>query len=81
MNLTEKLKWFNSGIRLGKWRAKVENCQKLTDEQVGEGTSKEIYCGDEYTADFLIGALGQLGIKAECEIFTIDGEYHVEVKI
>ena len=82
MNLTEKLKWFNSGIRLGKWRAQVENCKNLTPEQVGEGSkTAEIYCGDEYYAEFLIGALGQLGIKADTEIYTVDGEYHVKVKL
>lgn len=76
MNLTEKIKWMNKGIALG------EFCRNLTDEPVGEGTkTAEIYCGDEYYAEFLINALGQLGIKAECEIFTVDGEYHVEVKL
>lgn len=42
---------------------------------------KNLYCGDEDRAEFLIQALGELGIKAECEIYTVDGEYHVEVKI
>lgn len=42
--------------------------------------AKEIYCGDEETANFLIDALGELEIKAECEVFTVDGEYFVEVK-
>lgn len=81
MKTIEKIKWMNVGITLGKWRAKVENCLNLTDAPVGQGSqTTEIYCGDEYTAEFLIRALGELGIKAECEIFTVDGEYHVEVK-
>ena len=43
---------------------------------------KEIYCGDEDTAHFFVGALGQLGYEAEdLEVFTIDGEYFVDVKI
>ena len=41
---------------------------------------KTIYCGDEYTAEFLINALKLLEFKAEYEISTIDGEYVVEVK-
>lgn len=53
--------------------------QELKQEQKKKG--KEIYCGDEETANFLIDALGQLNINAECEIFTCDGEYHVQVKI
>lgn len=82
MTLTEKIKWLNKGITLGKWRAKVEKCQNLTDSPVGQGSkTAEIYCGDEYYAEFLIRALGELGIKADCEIFTVDGEYHVEVKL
>lgn len=41
---------------------------------------KVIYCGDEYTAEFLVRALAQLEIR-DTEIFTIDGEYHVEVRL
>jgi hypothetical protein len=41
---------------------------------------KEIYCGNEETAQFLIDALRELKIKAECNVFTCDGEYFVEVK-
>lgn len=76
MTLTEKIKWLNKGIRLG------EFCRNLTDGERGQGTLKttEIYCGDEDRAEFLVQALGELGIKAECEIYTVDGEYHVEVK-
>lgn len=39
-----------------------------------------IYCGDEYTAEFLVNALAQLGIR-KTEIFTEDGEYLVEVRV
>ena len=73
MTTIEKIKWLNKGIRLG------EFCRNLTGKPVGEGT--EIYCGDEDRAEFLVQALGELGIKAACEIYTVDGEYHVEVKL
>ena len=73
MTTTEKIKWLNKGIALG------EKCRNLTGESVGEGTS--IYCGDEDRAAFLIDALEELGLNADCEVFTIDGEYHVEVKL
>ena len=76
MNLTEKIKWLNKGIRLG------EYCRNLSANERGQGSkTAEIYCGDEDYAKFLIDALGQLGIKAECEIFTVDGEYHLEVRM
>lgn len=42
---------------------------------------KTIYCGDEYTAQFLVDALEQLSLKADSEIYTIDGEYVVDVLI
>ena len=76
MTLTEKITWMNKGIRLG------EFCRNLSSNSVGQGTkTAEIYCGDEDYAKFLIDALGKLGLGAQCEIFTIDGEYHVEVKL
>ena len=76
MTTTEKIKWMNVGIGLR------EFCRNLTGEPVGQGSkTAEIYCGDEYYAEFLIRALGELGIKAETEIYTVDGEYHVEVKM
>lgn len=79
MKAIEKIKWLNRGIRLGKRDCEV--CQNLTEAPVGEGTqTAEIYCGDEDRAAFLVQALGELGIKAECEIYTVDGEYHVEVR-
>lgn len=82
MKTVEKIKWMNAGIRLEKWRAEVEKSQILTDGKRGQGSkTAEIYCGDEDYAEFLIRALGELGIKADCEIFTVDGEYHVEVKM
>lgn len=40
--------------------------------------SKEFYCGLEETAEFLKEVLRELDIDSE--IFTIDGEYIVEVK-
>lgn len=62
--------------------ANIKNCRNLTDGKRGQGSkTAEIYCGDEYYAEFLIRALGELGIKAETEIYTVDGEYHVEVKM
>ena len=44
-------------------------------------SGKEIYCGDEDRAEFLISALDTLGLNTECEVFTVDGEYFVEVKL
>lgn len=77
MKTIEKIKWLNKGIRLG------EMCRNLTGGSVGEGQPKtaEIYAGDEDRAEFLVQALGEIGINAKCEIYTIDGEYHVEVKL
>ena len=76
MKTIEKIKWLNRGISI------AERCRNLTGASVGEGSkTAEIYCGDEDYAEFLIRALGELGIKADCDIFTIDGEYHVEVKL
>lgn len=43
--------------------------------------TKQIYCGDEYTAAFLENALTELLEKVECETFTIDGEYFLEVTL
>lgn len=73
MKAIEKIKWMNVGIGL------AENCRNLTEAAVGEGTS--IYCGDEDRAEFLISALGELGLKADCEIYTVDGEFMVEVRM
>lgn len=42
---------------------------------------KTIYCGDEYTTEFLQNALIELLDKVECETVIIDGEYHLKVKI
>lgn len=64
----DKIKWINMGMNLQKNHGKL-------------GKTAEIYCGDEDRAEFLIDALGQLGIKGEFETYTVDGEYHVEVKI
>lgn len=41
---------------------------------------KTIYCGDEFTADFLVNALKLLEYGARYNVKTIDGEYVVEVK-
>lgn len=80
MKTIEKIKWMNVGIGLQKHYG--EKCRDLTDSKRGQGSkTAEIYCGDEYYAEFLIRALGELGIKAETEIYTVDGEYHVEVKM
>ena len=63
----------------------LERTQKRIEDRINAKADKdkktEIYCGDEETAHFLIDAIGQLKIKAECEIFTVDGEYFVQVKI
>lgn len=54
-----------------------------TNKELRKGLThmeKTIYCGDEYTAEFLINALKLLEFGARYEIDTIDGEYVVEVK-
>ncbi len=80
MTTIEKIKWLNKGITLGKRDCEV--CQNLTDKSVGEGTkTAEIYCGDYDYVKFLLNALGELGIEGEFETYTIDGEWHVEVKL
>ena len=44
-------------------------------------SKKIVYCGDETTAEFLKDVLIQtLGLLVKCEIFPIDGEYHLEVE-
>ena len=73
MKLIEKIKWLNKGIALG------EKCRNLTDAPVGEGTS--IYCGDYDYVTFLLHALGELGVEGEFDTYTVDGEWHVEVKL
>lgn len=82
MNLTEKIKYINQGMRLQRYVDEVEKCQDLTDDKRGQGTqTTEIYCGSEDYAEFLIQALGKMGLGASCETYTIDGEYHVEVRL
>ena len=67
-------------LKIKKLRLKLaEKCRNLIDGKRGQGTS--IYCGDEDRAEFLIQSLVELGIDADCEIYTVDGEYHVEVKL
>ena len=68
METMERFKWINLGMSLQKSHGKLDK-------------TAEIYCGDEDRAEFLVQALGELGLKAECEIYTVDGEYHVEVKL
>ena len=76
------LKIKKARLKLAERIADVARSRNLTDAPVGQGSkTAEIYCGDEYYAEFLIRALGELGIKAETEIYTVDGEYHVEVKL
>lgn len=43
--------------------------------------SKTIYCGDEYTTEFLQNSLTELLDKVSCETIIIDGEYHLKVEI
>ena len=71
-------------IKVKKLRLKfADKCRNLTGSPVGEGKPKtaNIYAGDEDRAEFLVQALGELGINAECEIYTTDGEYMVEVRL
>ena len=67
--LTEKIKNINLGMAFQKRASRIQ--QKPV----------EIYCGDEDRAEFLLQALGELGLNAEREIYTINGEYYVEVRL
>lgn len=75
MTATEKIKWMNKGIALAKL---TDDINERTDALI-EGTAKEIYCGDEDRAEFLMSALLELGYKGDFDVFTVDGEYFVEV--
>ena len=68
MEVMERFKWINLGMSLQKNHGKFDK-------------TANIYAGDEDRAEFLVQALGELGLRAECEIYTVDGEYHVEVKL
>lgn len=68
MKTMEKINFLNAGVSLQKNHGKL-------------GKTANIYAGDEDRAEFLVQALGELGLNAECEIYTVDGEYHVEVKL
>lgn len=70
--LTEKIKNINLGMAFQKRASRIQQMPKKP---------VKIFCGDEDRADFLLQALGQLGLNAECKIYTVDGEYHVEVKL
>lgn len=67
MKTIDKIKAINLGMSLQKHHGK-------------QGKTAQIYCGDELRAAFLIQALGEIGLRAECETYTVDGEYFVEVK-
>lgn len=69
MTVCEKAKMLNAGMALQKKVNRMRN-----------GKQYDIYCGDEYTADFLMSAIGQLELNAECKVYTVDGEYFVKVK-
>lgn len=80
MTLTEKIKWLNKGITLGKWRAEVENCQNLTDGKRGQGVEKRIYAGTEDFVNFFETVISTLGIEANYDIEICDGEYEIVMK-
>ena len=67
--LMEKIKNINLGMAFQKRASRIQ--QKPV----------KIYCGDKDRAEFLLQALGQLGLNAEREIYTINGEYYVEVRL
>ena len=68
--LTEKIKNINLGMVFQK---RASCIQQMPKKPV------KIFCGDEDRAKFLLQALGQLGLNAEGEIFSVDGEYFVGV--
>ena len=56
--------------------------KRIEDREAAKRVKKyEVYTGTEDLAHFLIDALEQLELGAECEVFTCDGEYFVEVVI
>lgn len=77
MTVTEKIKWLNRGITLGKWRAKVENCQNLTEVPVGEGS--RIYCGTEDYVEFFETIISTLGLSIDYQVEMVDGEYEIVI--
>ena len=80
MTLTEKIKWLNKGITLGKWSAKVENCKFLTDGKRGQGTSKRIYLGTEDELMLFRKINSTLGLNLDYEVEDVDGEIEIVVK-
>ena len=67
--LMEKIKNINLGMAFQKRASRIQH------------KPVKIYCGDKDRAEFLLQALGQLGLNAQCEIYTTDGEYYVEVRL
>ena len=70
--LMEKIKNINLGMAFQKRASRIQQMPKKP---------VKIFCGDEDRADFLIQALGQLDLNAQCEIYTTDGEFMLEVKL
>lgn len=79
MNLTEKIKYINQGMRLQRYVDEVENCRNLTGAPVGEGTSKRIYCGTEDYVEFFETVISTLGLDVKYEIEDVDGELELVV--
>ena len=70
--LMEKIKNINLGLAFQKRASRIQQMPKKP---------VEIFCGDEDKAEFLVQTLEELRLNAECEIYTVDGEYHVEVRL
>ena len=70
--LMEKIKNINLGMAFQKRASRIQQMPKKP---------VEIFCDDEDRAEFLVQALEELGLNAECEIYTVDDEYHVEVRL
>ena len=70
--LTEKIKNINLGMAFQKRASRIQQMPKKP---------VKIYCGDEDRADFLVQALKELELNVEREIYTINGEYYVEVRL
>ena len=69
--LMEKIKNINLGMAFQKRASRIQQKPKKP---------VKIFCGDEDRAEFLVQTLGELGLNAEREIYTINGEYYVEVR-
>lgn len=79
MNLTEKIKYINQGMRLQRYVDEVENCRNLTGGKRGQGAEKRIYAGTEDYVEFFETVISTLGLDVKYEIEDVDGELELVV--